>query len=72
MRAPRVPDGATFGQSQSYQNISMRWLRDYDAAYLRDRSVLSVFSGTAAVIDGPTAGTPAVATFVRAVKLTMA
>lgn len=71
MRAPRVPDGATFGQSQAYQNISMRWLRDYDAAYLRDRSVLSVFSGTAAVIDGPPIANSTVPTFVRAVKLTM-
>jgi hypothetical protein len=40
MRAPRVPDGATFGQSQSFPQLAMRWLRDYDAAFLRDRSVV--------------------------------
>ncbi|GIJ50026.1 hypothetical protein Val02_69120 [Virgisporangium aliadipatigenens] len=78
LRAPVVPDGATFGRSESYAGMAMRWLRDYDAAYLRDRSVVSSFSGTKAVVDGPLAvpsgspaGTPAVPTFVRAVKLTM-
>jgi hypothetical protein len=71
LRAPVVPDGATFGQSQSYAGMAMRWLRDYDAAFLRDRSVLSVFTGSQPVIDGPPAGNPAAPTFVRAVKLTM-
>jgi hypothetical protein len=30
-----------------------------------------VFTGTNSVIDGPSAGSPAVPTFVRAVKLTL-
>jgi hypothetical protein len=74
LRAPVVPDGATFGRSQSYAGLAMRWLRDYDAAFLRDRSVVSAFSGVKAVADGPLVG-PAnnrVPSFVRAVKLTMA
>jgi hypothetical protein len=44
-RAPVVPDGATFGQGASYSGLSMRWLRDYDPAYLRDRSIVSSLVG---------------------------
>lgn len=43
--APVVPDGATFGQGASYAGIGMRWLRDYDAAFLRDRSIVSMLAG---------------------------
>ncbi|GIG63638.1 hypothetical protein Lfu02_80100 [Longispora fulva] len=72
MRAPAVPDGATFGQSESYASMAMRWLRDYDAAYLRDRSVVSVFTGTNVVADGPDGPDAGTAPdFVRAVKLTL-
>ncbi|MGH8878193.1 MAG: P22 phage major capsid protein family protein [Stackebrandtia sp.] len=77
VRAPIVPDGASYGQSQSYANLAMRWLRDYDAPYLRDRSVVSTFSGTQYVPDVPK-DTPAgevPATdpkqFVRAVKIVL-
>lgn len=59
-RAPRVPQGVATGASQTYQGISMRWIMDYDTAYLRDRSVLSMFAG-AEVLDAN-----------RAVKLTTA
>jgi hypothetical protein len=59
-RAPRVPQGVATGASQTYQGISMRWIMDYDTAYLRDRSVLSMFAG-ATVLDED-----------RAVKLTTA
>lgn len=45
-KAPVVPDGVSFGQSISEQGYALRWIRDYDAAYLRDRSVVSTFSGT--------------------------
>ncbi|HEX8626732.1 MAG TPA: P22 phage major capsid protein family protein [Catenuloplanes sp.] len=72
MRAPVVPDGAAFGRSESYAGMSMRWLRDYDALFLRDRSVVSVFTGTNHVADGadgPDAGTAP--DFVRAVKLVL-
>ena len=73
LRAPRVPDGATFGRSESHAAMAMRWLRDYDAAYLRDRSVVSVFTGTNIVADGPDGPDPGTAPdFVRAVKLVMA
>lgn len=51
--APVVPDGATFGRSESNQGLAMRWLRDYDPNYLRDRSVVSSFVGVSSVNDGP-------------------
>ena len=44
-RAPVVPDGAAFGQSMSWADLSMRWLRDYDSSKLRDRSIVSAFAG---------------------------
>lgn len=48
--APRVPDGVAFGSSQAYAGMAMRWIRDYDAAFLRDRSVVSVLCG-AKILD---------------------
>jgi hypothetical protein len=54
--APAVPDGAGFGAAQSYGGLAMRWIKDYDAAWLRDRSVVSSFAGAASVSDG--AATP--------------
>ncbi|WP_018348221.1 P22 phage major capsid protein family protein [Longispora albida] len=72
LRAPAVPDGATFGQSESYAGLAVRWLRDYDAAFLRDRSVVSIFTGTGIVADGPDGADAGTAPdFVRAVKLTL-
>jgi hypothetical protein len=47
--APTVPDGATFGASESTDGLAMRWIRDYDPNYLRDRSVVSSFAGAASV-----------------------
>lgn len=44
-RAPAIPDGAAFGASQAYQGLAMRWIRDYDSARLRDRSVVNIFGG---------------------------
>jgi hypothetical protein len=71
-RAPVVPEGAVTGGTETYAGLSMRWLRDYDALYLRDRSILNSYVGAAAVIDGPDGPdqntTP---DFVRAVKLTL-
>lgn len=49
--APEVPAGATFGQSATDNGLSMRWLRDYDPTYLRDRSVVSAYAGAASVND---------------------
>lgn len=47
--APTVPDGASFGASEASDGLAMRWIRDYDPNYLRDRSVVSSFAGAASV-----------------------
>lgn len=70
--APPVPAGATFGSSQAFQGLAMRWLRDYDPNYLRDRSVVSAFAGTTLVADGPDgADVDTNPDVVRAVKITL-
>ncbi|WP_405490471.1 Ig-like domain-containing protein [Nocardia sp. NBC_00511] len=61
-RAPNVPQGAAFGNSQSMQNLAMRWIRDYDPTTLTDRSVINSFAGYQAISD-PVDG------FVRGVQL---
>lgn len=45
MRAPVVPRGVAFGQSVSYQGLALRFLRDYDSAFLQDRAIVSTFAG---------------------------
>lgn len=50
--APVVPEGAKAGARMSFDSLVMRWIRDYDADHLRDRSVYSAFAGTASVEDG--------------------
>lgn len=52
MQAPAIPDGASYGASQTYQSLAMRWLRDYDFRNVQDRSLLDVFAGTNIVDDG--------------------
>lgn len=47
--APVVPDGATAGASETLEGLAMRWIRDYDPNYLRDRSVVSAFAGASSV-----------------------
>lgn len=54
MRAPSVPDGASFGNSQAYQGLAMRWLRDYDFRNVQDRSLVDTYAGTNIVADGKT------------------
>ncbi|MCU1500577.1 MAG: hypothetical protein JWM47_4530 [Acidimicrobiales bacterium] len=49
--APVVPSGAR-GATDAYAGLAMRWIRDYDSDYLRDRSVYSSFAGAASVEDG--------------------
>ena len=50
--APIVPLGAVTGNSAVGKNgLAVRWLQDYDAAYLRDRSIVSSFMGIAEVRD---------------------
>lgn len=50
--APVVPDGAKAGATLTFDSLAMRWIRDYDADHLRDRSVYSSFAGAASVEDG--------------------
>jgi hypothetical protein len=49
--APVVPDGVSKGATSSYAGLNMRWIKDYDSDYLRDRSVYSSFAGAASVED---------------------
>lgn len=44
--APVVPTGAVFGASQATPQTALRWLRDYDANYAEDRSIVDCFAGT--------------------------
>lgn len=50
--APEVPAGAAAGATLVFDSLAMRWIRDYDAPFLRDRSVYSAFAGAASVADG--------------------
>jgi hypothetical protein len=50
--APRVPKGATLGRSGISRNgFAVRWIMDYDADYLEDRSIVSSFLGINGVKD---------------------
>lgn len=74
--APDVPEGATMGRSESYQGLAMRWIKDYDPNYLRDRSVVSSFFGVSSVNEamgdtGDVDTDPDDAINVRIVKLTL-
>ena len=60
--APVVTDGANFGSRMAESGLAMRWLRDYDAPHLQDRSVVSSFAGCSSVEDDGT-------TNVRAVRI---
>lgn len=58
--APAVPAGASAGGQDTptgaggtFEGLALRWLRDYDPNYLRDRSVVSAFAGVTSVNDGP-------------------
>lgn len=56
--APRAPRGAALSQAASKDGLSMRWLMDYDANFLRDRSIVSMFSGITEVYDEVFVGGP--------------
>jgi hypothetical protein len=72
MRAPMVPDGATFGASRSAFSLALRWLRDYDFRNVQDRSLVDTYIGTNIVADGADgADVGTDPDFVRAVKLTL-
>lgn len=49
--APVVPSGVAEGARSEFAGLAMRWIRDYETARLRDRSVVSAFAGTLAVED---------------------
>jgi len=51
MRAPVVPDGASWGESRSANGLAMRVLRDYDFLNVRDRALADVFIGSDYVPD---------------------
>jgi hypothetical protein len=60
--APVVPDGVVKGARDSDSGVALRWIRDYEALKLRDRSVISTFAGCTSVEDDGS-------TNVRAVKI---
>ncbi|MET9262405.1 P22 phage major capsid protein family protein [Amycolatopsis sp. NPDC004079] len=73
MRAPAIPDGASYGRSQAYAGLAMRWLRDYDFRNVQDRSLVDSYVGTNIIADGPDGpDTDANPDFVRAIKITAA
>ncbi|KPC89300.1 hypothetical protein [Streptomyces sp. STCH 565 A] len=49
--APSVPQSVPFGASASYNGVALRWVRDYDANYMVDRSVVNTFKGFRSVSD---------------------
>lgn len=81
-RAPRKPDGCTWGASQSFAGLAMRIIKDYDPLYIRDRCIANVWIGCDTVKDdgdlnddgqfvpedGSGSGSPIL---VRAVKITL-
>ncbi|MER5671154.1 P22 phage major capsid protein family protein [Pseudonocardia alni] len=48
-KTPSNPRGATASELVNQNGIQMRWLSDYDAAYLRDRSIVSILFGASLV-----------------------
>lgn len=50
--APAVPAGVASGATATFDSFALRWIRDYDSDYLRDRSVFSSFAGAVSVEDG--------------------
>lgn len=75
--APSVPGSIKFGATQSYEGVSMRWVRDYDPAYMQERSVVNTYAGFDRVKDVLVGwdGTKEVVStgehFVRGIKLTL-
>lgn len=48
---PRVPSSVPFGATASAGGWALRWLMDYDTAYLTDRSVFDTYAGYSYVKD---------------------
>ena len=49
--APDIPSGAVWGAKGRHAGFALRVMRDYDTNFLRDRSVVSTFSGISSVND---------------------
>jgi hypothetical protein len=49
--APGNPDGATYSYRTRFRGFGVRVLKDYDPNFLRDRSVVSTFTGISSVND---------------------
>lgn len=49
--APLVPEGVTYGSRAFFNGYGARVIRDYDPNFLRDRSVVSTFTGISVVLD---------------------
>ncbi|WJN62553.1 major head protein [Streptomyces phage phiScoe1] len=76
--APSVPQSVPFGAAASYNGVALRWIRDYDATRLTDRSIVNTYKGFRIVEDflvGRDSQTPSQGFvsehqhFVRAIKL---
>lgn len=52
LQAPVVPSGVTFGSSQAYAGLAMRFIRDYDFRNVQDRGMVDLYAGTNIVADG--------------------
>ncbi|AXQ61067.1 major capsid protein [Streptomyces phage Hank144] len=49
--APSVPQSIKAGGSASHNGVALRWLQDYDADHLTDRSVVNTYKGFRSVKD---------------------
>lgn len=49
--APYIPNSVPFGATATYSGYGLRWIRDYDAQYLVDRSVVDAYFGSTQVLD---------------------
>ena len=49
--APAIPQSVGVGATASYQGFSLRWLRDYDLMYVKDRSLVDTYVGSNHVKD---------------------
>lgn len=72
LRAPRIPDGAAWGESLARDGFAMRHLKDYDYSNVRDRSLVDVFAGVGVVEDPDDYTDPeSTKSFLRGVKLSL-
>ncbi|ELP64634.1 hypothetical protein ACKI1I_06885 [Streptomyces turgidiscabies] len=49
--APSIPQSVPYGATTSFENIALRWVRDYDPLYMQDRSVVNTYAGFRSVTD---------------------